>query len=480
MLQSVLDEQFSEETLLDALLNADGDVDTAARALRDGPSSSRSAQRIINGKRKRGGGTGLDKWLVPPATHKKPRSLGSRKATLPPRRDSSEEADALEDRAGPSTVSRTPEKPKVSLLDVLRPPPKSPQGSIAPRLAPMTLGTPAIIAKHTPATLHTSILPPELACRLYFRLLDDAEASWKRSKWFLVDRLVESPHLTSFYVRDKESTEWNESAKYWYNGIEPASRMSFPPELEEACSFVEKVVNEELKKRKRFGMEWGGESGWKANVAAANRYKGAKEGVGSHSDQLTYLGPYPTIASLSLGTERIFRLRETIPKEEKARAARTFNIPLTHNSLLIMHASCQEHFKHSIPIIPGSGIDVFRPQFPRDDTSAYNERINVTFRFYRPDFTPGSIPRCKCDVPTVLRANQKGRERTLVDSGAVEMRYFWMCYGGAQNEGKSCGFVKALDMEAEGRGPLLGEAAWQAGDERSVESGRTAFCSRDD
>lgn len=82
--------------------------------------------------------------------------------------------------------------------------------------------------------------------------------------------------------------------------------------MEEACEFVERVVNTEMKKRKRFPLEWGGEPTptsdtsnekvvWRANVAAANCYTGAKESVGYHSDQLTYLGPYATIASLSLG-----------------------------------------------------------------------------------------------------------------------------------------------------------------------------------
>jgi len=78
----------------------------------------------------------------------------------------------------------------------------------------------------------------------------------------------------------------------------------FPPEMEEACRIVEKVVNEEMKKRPRFKHEWGGTRGdplWRANVAASNCYQGSKESVGFHSDQLTYLGPYPTIASLSLG-----------------------------------------------------------------------------------------------------------------------------------------------------------------------------------
>jgi alkylated DNA repair dioxygenase AlkB len=75
--------------------------------------------------------------------------------------------------------------------------------------------------------------------------------------------------------------------------------------MEEACIYVEQIVNEEMRKRKRFPLEWGSsgpsEPIWRANVAASNCYEGAKESVGFHSDQMTYLGPYPTIASLSLG-----------------------------------------------------------------------------------------------------------------------------------------------------------------------------------
>ena len=74
--------------------------------------------------------------------------------------------------------------------------------------------------------------------------------------------------------------------------------------MEEACKYVENVVNDVMKTRPRFKQEWEGVSGdprWRANVAASNCYRGGREGVGFHSDQLTYLGPYPTIASLSLG-----------------------------------------------------------------------------------------------------------------------------------------------------------------------------------
>ena len=93
-----------------------------------------------------------------------------------------------------------------------------------------------------------------------------------------------------------------------YNGRKSDPPLPFPDEMEAACKYIERVVNEELQKRERFPLEWAGLEGdnsntWRANVAASNCYEGAKETVGFHSDQLTYLGPYPTIASLSLGEE---------------------------------------------------------------------------------------------------------------------------------------------------------------------------------
>jgi hypothetical protein len=72
----------------------------------------------------------------------------------------------------------------------------------------------------------------------------------------------------------------------------------FPDAMEEACKIIERVVNNEMRKRARFGLEWGGtfhvsepgcEEGeliWMPNVAAANCYSGAKENVGFHSDAL--------------------------------------------------------------------------------------------------------------------------------------------------------------------------------------------------
>lgn len=86
-----------------------------------------------------------------------------------------------------------------------------------------------------------------------------------------------------------------------------------------------------------------------------------------------------------------------------------------------MHPPCQEHYKHTVP--PQRTVDLFRP-FGRSGPT-HTERINITFRFYRPDFRPrdedseagtpkpahasdgpGGTPRCFCGIPTILRADQ--------------------------------------------------------------------------
>ncbi|KAJ7093233.1 hypothetical protein C8R44DRAFT_835573 [Mycena epipterygia] len=342
-------------------------------------------------------------------------------------------------------------------MTVLRQPPKTQK--VLPRLPPLTLSTPVLVAQHTPCTLHPSVLPPELACRLFYSMVD-ASRQWSRNKWWLFDRVVESPHRTAFFARKTDGIDddssWQEAARFWYNGRMTDVPPVFLPEMEEACSIIERVVNEELKKRPRFPLEWAGgiedDPSWRANVAASNCYEGGKESVGFHSDQLTYLGPSATIGEFC--TERVFSLREVIPSEEiNSRRARTFNVPLPHNSLTIMHASCQERFKHAIPPIPPQkSLDLYRPAFPRSPgltIEPSNCRINITFRFYRPDFRPDSIPRCKCDVPTILRPDMKNR----VD-GKTE-RYWWSCYAGAQNDGKGCNFWQPLDMH--GRGPIVAD-----------------------
>ncbi|KAK7023956.1 GRF zinc finger family protein [Favolaschia claudopus] len=444
IVETLLDVTQSKEAIMEALIEHDGDPEAAARYL---TRKSRPTEK----KRPRADLTG---WLKPSSAKKLKPSISDPQLETTP--------------VASTSRARLPEgetKPVVDLMTILKQPPKPEK--TAPKLPPLMLSTPEHVAEHTPCTLHPSILPPELACRLFYAMVD-LSRRWNRNKWWLFDRIVESPHRTSFFARavaavdgsaadQADNAQWQESARAWYNGRIAETPALFPPEMEEACTIIERVVNEEIKKRIRFPLEWDGGSGddpaWRANVAASNCYEGGKESVGFHSDQLTCLGPYPTIASLSLGTRRVFSLREVIPSDEaKSRRARTFNVPLPHNSLTIMHASCQERFKHSIP--PQPALDMYRPAFPRmpgGDIESSNCRINITFRFYRPDFLPASVPRCKCNVPTILRPDMKNRVDGKTD------RYWWTCYAGAQNEGKGCNLWQTMDMKKEGRGPVVAD-----------------------
>ncbi|KAF4604135.1 hypothetical protein EYR38_004557 [Pleurotus pulmonarius] len=339
--------QIESSSVLDAILRCDGDVDSAASYLLQKHTTP------VDPKGKKRAHSGLDAWLQRGASSPKRRkdkepSPEPTDSSLTRPRHSSPAPTLLSILQHHTTNTNTssPKKPPSSSSSRKPKPPSS-----VPRLPPLTLPSPALVAQHTPCTLHPAVLPPALACRLFYTMLDRARAGWTRNKWWLFERMVESPHRTAFFVRkdlsvredadennNGDNDEWTEAARYWYNGTPTDAPPVFPPEMEEACYIIERVVNAEMRKRKRFDMEWRPLSDtpdplWRANVAASNCYEGGKESVGWHSDQLTYLGPCPTIASLSLGTRRTFSLRDVVPADEQeTRHARTYNIPLPHNS----------------------------------------------------------------------------------------------------------------------------------------------------
>jgi hypothetical protein len=133
-------------------------------------------------------------------------------------------------------------------------------------------------------------------------------------------------------------------------------------------------------KRKRFPLEWGGDPGdpdgqgltWRANFAAANCYEGAKEScrvpfgpLDQHRSLSNYCESEPRYVRDALmvllidnvttlaGTRRVFRLREVIPLDEVGKkAAQTFDIPLSHNSVLCMqywHGLNSTRFNTGVP-----------------------------------------------------------------------------------------------------------------------------------
>lgn len=91
------------------------------------------------------------------------------------------------------------------------------------------------------------------------------------------------------------------------------------------------------------------------NAALCNLYRNGNDSVGLHSDAEAEMGP--VIASVSLGAERLFRLKRS--NGDVAFAER-----LPHGSLLIMAGATQKNFRHEVPKEPG----------------VTEARINLTFR----------------------------------------------------------------------------------------------------
>jgi alkylated DNA repair dioxygenase AlkB len=91
------------------------------------------------------------------------------------------------------------------------------------------------------------------------------------------------------------------------------------------------------------------------NAVLCNLYRDGNDSVGLHADTEPEMGP--VIASVSLGEERLFRLKG---KDGKV----AFSERLPHGSLLVMAGKTQKNFKHEVPKEPG----IAQP------------RINLTFR----------------------------------------------------------------------------------------------------
>ena len=98
--------------------------------------------------------------------------------------------------------------------------------------------------------------------------------------------------------------------------------------------------------------------GRKFNSALLNYYRTGLDSMGWHRDNEPELGREPTIASVSLGDLRIFKMRHYSNKSLGV------DIELDHGDLLVMGGVMQTHWEHCLP-------KTRRPKGPR---------VNITFR----------------------------------------------------------------------------------------------------
>ena len=77
------------------------------------------------------------------------------------------------------------------------------------------------------------------------------------------------------------------------------------------------------------------------NSVLANYYRDGKDSMGWHADDEKELGPNPTIASISFGSERDLVFRNKISRE-------TLTVPQTNGCLILIDGETQKNWQHSI------------------------------------------------------------------------------------------------------------------------------------
>lgn len=186
------------------------------------------------------------------------------------------------------------------------------------------------------SSLLTNIKPPVQFYPKFLNSVDDFEwfqksqnLEWTRSKISMYGKSISVPRDESLF---------GDNLRYKYHGtqIEAAPCPDF---LLEARDRIQAL------------------SEYQFNFVVGNRYRTGKDSIGWHSDNFPQIGKKPAIASLSLGSTRLFKLRHKHSGE-------TIDYHLESGSLLIMLPGCQEDWVHAV-------TKTVRP---------VGERINWTFR----------------------------------------------------------------------------------------------------
>jgi alkylated DNA repair dioxygenase AlkB len=177
-------------------------------------------------------------------------------------------------------------------------------------------------------------LPDFLPARLADRLLAAlrAEIRWSQHRVRLFGREHRSPRLSAWYG--------DPDAVYRYSG-QTLRPVPWTASLEVLRERVQRFCHQPF------------------DGVLLNLYRDGRDGMGWHSDDERELGAEPSIASVSLGAPRRFRLKHRTRPDVTART-----LVLEHGSLLWMRGATQQHWRHSIP----------------KTRTPVGERLNLTFR----------------------------------------------------------------------------------------------------
>lgn len=172
------------------------------------------------------------------------------------------------------------------------------------------------------------ILNSKKADHYFNRLMETID--WQQDEVIIFGKRIVTKRMTGWYG-EKEF-------EYTYSKITRKAKV-WTPELIELRNLVEEKT----------GLEF--------NSCLLNLYHSGEEGMSWHSDAEAELGKDPAIASLSLGAERKFVLKNKVSGDK-------VSVELQNGSLLLMKGQTQKFWLHSLP-----------------KTKKVKEpRINLTFR----------------------------------------------------------------------------------------------------
>jgi alkylated DNA repair dioxygenase AlkB len=182
------------------------------------------------------------------------------------------------------------------------------------------------------ADYYPNFLEPRASATLFQQLL--LLDSFRQNEIVLFGKKIKVPRLEAYYALNGE--------QYGYSGQQLQAE-KLPLFLDE--------LRLEVQER----------TGYKYNALLINYYRDGQDSNGWHADNEKTLGPNPSIASISLGAERIFELKHLSTGKKKS-------IILANGSLLHMHGQLQHHYKHQLPKMRAvTGV-----------------RLNLTFRWIQP------------------------------------------------------------------------------------------------
>ena len=177
--------------------------------------------------------------------------------------------------------------------------------------------------------LYQAAIDASEATRIFETLMD--EIAWRSETIMMFGKPVMQPRRTALYG--------DEGLTYRYSG-RTMHPMPWTPTLQTLKVIAEAHAMTTF------------------STVLLNLYRNGDDSMGWHRDNEPELGPEPTIASISLGTTRLFQCKH------RTEPSLRVSLPLTNGSLLVMKGAMQEHWYHQVP----------------KERRVTEARINLTFR----------------------------------------------------------------------------------------------------